>query len=230
MYFHDTIHQMLTDHDRHFVNQIIEVHEFAKFLEEKIYNIICVNFDEDFFLDVEVRDSDNLIRGDLIIRGWYVSLMDMEGGDYITLQLDVHTTKRPHYIYMSRDKWDFVKYEIGQVIDHEVIHAEQRAKRNYIGITQPKAATYRESYYGSSDEMEAYAYNTAHDLLRHTRGDFSKAIQLLRNQSLPSTLKTSTILKEYHTVFYTTNPRKWKKFIKTTIRFLERINEAKNQK
>ena len=226
MLYSTRIENRLSEYDNRFEYQCIDIFEFAEFLDAEIYNIIAEGFDEDFDFSVDVNYKPTIESTDIIIRGCYSSLSD-NGGDSITLQLDVTSANPPSptYLYMSKDKWMYVKYEIGQVIAHEVLHSIQHAKRNYKSGTMYKGINHNEKYFGSADEIQAYALNAAHDLMLYTKGNKTKAKKLITGNLVKIDRLMSTIIVSYRDTFAIPNPKIFRKFLKHTVKFLEDINE-----
>jgi len=92
-------------------------------------------------------------------------------------------------ISMDRAGWREFAAQVIDYLEHEMIHQYQYRSRDF----QPNRAfkskakdphiKSQQEYLGNTDEIEAYAYNLANELLRKTKGDYDMTLRLLGNFS-----------------------------------------------
>jgi len=123
-------------------------------------------------------------------------------------------------IKLSKKYWTWFKNELVDAIMHEMMHQSQAHSRKF-GVNSSnylKGETEDQSYYGKRDEVEAYAMNSAQELLR-SYGSAQKAAKALSN---PSSIKdkNSPSLDRYMKAFQSPSHPIMKVFLKKVYFFL----------
>jgi hypothetical protein len=92
-------------------------------------------------------------------------------------------------ITMDRAGWREFASQVIDYLEHEMIHQYQYRSRDFqptkgfrSKATNPEIKKQQE-YLGNTDEIEAYAYNLANELLRKTKGNYEMTLRLLGNFS-----------------------------------------------
>jgi hypothetical protein len=90
-------------------------------------------------------------------------------------------------IKMTRAEWHDFAAQVIDYLEHEMIHQYQYRSRDFqpnklyrSKSTDPNVKKSQE-YLGNTDEIEAYAYNLANELLRKTRNNYEMTLRLLSN-------------------------------------------------
>lgn len=122
-------------------------------------------------------------------------------------------------ITLSRSYWKWFKDELADAILHEMMHKGQAESRSFIeGKKYLKGKNKDQNYYGTADEIEAYAMNASLELKRNLK---SKAKAALSNPSTISN-KVSPSLKRYMETFQSPEHPVMKKFLKKVYMFLSK--------
>lgn len=166
------------------------------------------------------------------VSGMYDPEVDEQNKPPITIELLMPHGKKSFYFdesEVSFDHWHEMCVDIANVLGHEYVHLYQSRRRNFNEcrpfISKSTNLGFRENqeYYGNSDEIDAYAFTAACNLV-YESVLFCKPVKV----------KKSLTYKIYKYYFGKTNPEIIDKFVKKTIihrRRLERqYNETYNKK
>lgn len=229
-YFYSaSLYKTLSEYDEKMTNTCQPLKELSKFLEEVIYNEIIMEFGDHFDFSVNI-ERDEPRRG--IPKGWIGVGGEYMFGNILSVEITLHD---PHcdYIYFDYDKWDHLKRELGQTVDHEIIHSRQFRQREHLGKDKMFMQTFpdepEKDYYGDSDEIQAYGYNIARDLLVYFEYDKQLALEEVRNTFPNVDMGCVTALSSYIKLFkdgeYYEDDLVWKKLIKTITKYIEKIHD-----
>lgn len=231
-FYSNSLYRELSRYDNLYVNKCISIEELREFLEKTIYNMIVFEFGKHIGFHVEIENVPTL-RG--IPAGWIGV-----GGEYmiqnnIVLEIMIHDDTSPEFIYFDEDKWDHLKRELGQTIDHEIIHSRQFKSRAHLDPDREFLVTYPDDpdkdYYGDGDEIQAYGYNIARDLLYYYDYKKPRVLKEIKNGFNTVELGCITGLDPYIRLFkdgeYYEDDIVWRKLIKTIIKYTELLHNEK---
>ncbi len=112
--------------------------------------------------------SIGLMDGEYKISGAYSPSADSDGVSPIELELLLYR-RMGYYFgddgYFDRCGWIELCANLASTIGHEFIHAHQHRRRNFKRCREFKGKTDIETYLGKSDEVEAYAFTAAADMI-----------------------------------------------------------------
>lgn len=145
-----------------------------------------------FDVDVEYETDDAVPEGDMNMNAYYDRFSDATGHtpisivllfseDSATIQFDEHGIK----MFIDR---------LTDALIHELIHAAQHRKRNYMrgqsGVvyTDDKRLAYTQEYLSRPDEIQAYSHNIASELLR-SLDDKDTAYEYMRRFNVASRVR-----------------------------------------
>lgn len=117
------------------------------------------------------------------IGGLYESYRDRKNRKAITIIL--HYTSKKDLMNFTYLKFRKVCKNIADTILHEIMHARQYRRRNYLDIPgyQSTAASSKQrveqEYLGHNDEIDAYAFNIACELTDRFKGNRKKTIEYI---------------------------------------------------
>lgn len=105
----------------------------------------------------------------IYIGGWYYSGRDKEGKSAITIEFSYHPFDEKYKITPYR--WRRMALTFSDVLLHEIVHMRQFRARNFKSIPGYQSTAERakdrknQEYYGDRDEMGAYAFNIACEMI-----------------------------------------------------------------
>lgn len=130
----------------------------------------AVPFQECVFCSVETM---SLPPGKFNVSGLYDPDQDEQGKPPITIEIAF--PKKANFIFdesdLRRDHWAELCIDLASTLGHEFIHLQQFRSRNYRWTRQYKSRNQNpklkevEEYYGDSDEIGAYAFMAAAELI-----------------------------------------------------------------
>lgn len=122
-------------------------------------------------------------KGVIYIGGTYYSYKDQEKTNSISLDLTFNNKKDTYFLDSRYFKT--ISYAIADTILHEIIHMRQYRRRNfkvlpdYASTADKTEKNQEQSYLGCTDEIDAYGFNIACELLDKFHGDQKKIIKYL---------------------------------------------------
>lgn len=130
----------------------------------------AVPFQECVFCSVETL---SLPHGKFNVSGLYDPDQDEQGKPSITIEIAF--PKKENFIFdesdLRRDHWAELCIDLASTLGHEFVHLEQFRNRNFRWTRQYKSHNQNlkikeaEEYYGDSDEIGAYAFMAAAELV-----------------------------------------------------------------
>ncbi len=129
------------------------------------------------------RDPKN-DKGYVYVGGTYYSYPDQQcQGRAIEIIFSYNTDQK--YFTLSRHRWVRICSLFADTMLHEIIHARQYRSRNFKSIPGYQSTAYyardrkEQNYYGDTDEIGAFAFNIACDLIDRFGNDFGAAAKYL---------------------------------------------------
>lgn len=125
----------------------------------------------------------NISKGLVFIGGTYYSFKDQENKNSISLDLFFNNKKDK--LFLTNRNFKNICTSIADTILHEIIHMRQYRRRNfkilpeYASTADKKEKNQQQSYLGCSDEIDAYGFNIACELLDKFNYDEKKVIKYL---------------------------------------------------
>jgi hypothetical protein len=120
---------------------------------------------------------------------------------------------------LSRDHWSELCIDFSQILGHEYMHMNQFRRRNfqwtrpYRSISKNCTLREKQEYYGDNDEIDAYAFTAAAEILINLIVKRSPKYCLVEN---------SNLYKTYTRIFDKTDPVVLK-FVKLTKRYVKKL-------
>lgn len=153
----------------------LSVPKFHRILSEHIKKILPIRI----FRKVDFKVESNWIY----VGGTYFSEYDKKKRKCIDLELFYNPIEEK--ISMPAKRYHKMCYTMADTVLHEIIHMRQYRRRNfkdlpdYNSTAEKTQKRQEQSYLGCSDEIDAYGFNIACDLLHKFKGNHSKAIAYL---------------------------------------------------
>ncbi len=129
------------------------------------------------------RDSKN-DKGYVYVGGAYYSQPDKDQmGRHIEIIFSYNSDQK--YFKLSRHRWLRICWLFADTMLHEIIHARQYRSRNFKEIPGYQSTAYyardrkEQNYYGDTDEIGAFSFNIACDLIDRFGDDFDLAAKYL---------------------------------------------------
>lgn len=122
------------------------------------------------------------------IGGCYYALWDQENKPPI--EVHFHYYPEDSYIALSAAKWKRVSTLFADTVLHELIHMRQYRSRNftesldYDSDCPDKVQRQQQAYYGNQDELEAFGFNIACELVSRFNNDKSKILECIKNNQI----------------------------------------------
>lgn len=126
-----------------------------------------------FNVDVKHAASAQVEPNDIELNGYYDGGLD-EFGD-IPIELYLITNPMLEISLIDNKQFDLISRKIADTLSHEVIHMKQYRARDFLEVETVGYSDYEDEdedeenryYLSSPDEINAYAYNIANELLDH---------------------------------------------------------------
>lgn len=125
----------------------------------------------------------SVTKGIIFVGGTYFSYKDQE--NLKSIQLDLYFNNKKDTYYLSHKCFKRICTSIADTILHEIIHMRQYRRRNfkilpdYASTADKKEKNQEQSYLGCSDEIDAYGFNIACELLDKFKNNEKKVIKYL---------------------------------------------------
>jgi hypothetical protein len=139
------------------------------FTIEEIINLIGIYIGKRFRVDVVHGYAQEVDQNDIDLNAYYDSGHDEAGETSIELYLITNPLDKT--ILLNEEEFDCVAKRIVDSITHEIIHMKQSRSRDFLEIESFEHAQVDDEqlenklYLGNLDEVDAYAYNIAEELL-----------------------------------------------------------------
>lgn len=138
-----------------------------------------------FRIDVSHAESIEAEQNDIEFNGFYDSGLD-ENGD-ISIELYLITNPHSDFIILDDKEFDMIIRRCADSIIHEMIHMKQSRSRDFLEVDDMAYTMVEDEvlenqlYLGSRDEIYAYGYNIAQELL--DTGDLQTSLKKLEQIS-----------------------------------------------
>lgn len=204
----------------------LTINEFQKIIRGRIKNSLP--------LIITKKISSEIQPGLIYVGGFYHSDLDQEHKKCIEIMFVYH----PWYPKFTIDKNRFLRlcHCFADTILHEIIHMRQYRRRNfkilpdYVSTAVMSDLREEQSYYGSTDEIDAHSFNIACELLDKFKKDVNSASDYVSKTHRKGRLK-SKILQTYLKIFeYDQNHKVIKRLKKRIIRYLPKALDGKPYK
>ena len=144
------------------VNQFLSVDELVQDLG--------VFIGQRFNIDVKHAEAGQVDQNDIELNGYYDGGLDEVGDTAIEVYLI--TNPMQDVIIIDAEQFDIIARKIADTLSHEVIHMSQFRARDFLEVERIEYSDIEEDeeedergYLSSPDEINAYAYNIANELL-----------------------------------------------------------------
>ncbi len=165
-----------------------------------------------------------VISNNFDVAGLYDPEKDADGEACI--EIEIGFPKRKNFYYfnesdLSRNHWSEFCINFSLILGHEYMHLNQFRRRNYNWCRSYKATTLKpnikeqQEYYGDPDEIDAYAFTAAANLITDS---------ILNPKSKKNTVEHSRLYKTYINLFDKTDPVVLK-FVRLTNRYLKKLEQ-----
>ena len=152
-------------------------------LQATVYTILKNNIKSLAPFKVKKLYNDKVDSGEIYIGGSYYSYLDREFDRCIeiTYCYNVETDT----IKLTEKKLYNIAILIADTVLHEIMHMRQYRRREFKSLPDYKSKAYKsdirkeQEYLGSSDEIDAYSFNIACELLHKFQGDTKTVIAYL---------------------------------------------------
>jgi hypothetical protein len=159
-----------------------------------------------FKIPVSVRTCYNKIttKNHVWVGGLYNSADDKKSKKSIIVELQFHN--KDDIITISKNKFNRICYSVADTVLHEIIHLRQYRRRNfkfipgYDSVASSSKQRTEQIYLGHNDEIDAYSFNIACQLLDRFKNDRSRIVNYLNN-NLNDKRKKKDCYKMYLEVF-----------------------------
>lgn len=114
-------------------------------------------------------DLDNIL-----ISGFYEQELDSKQSPVIVIMLNFHPDQI--WIDLSRLDWHKLAFDIAECLGHEQVHHKNRNHRHraYHSRCRDQYRKDEQEYLGNSDEINAYGFSIAADILVHLQGRYDQ--------------------------------------------------------
>ena len=157
------------------INQELSIKQF--------HNILGNHIKKRYPIKLKKREFNKVIKNCIWVGGTYYSDLDKQNQKAIELVL-VYTSNATT-ISITPSNFQRSCGSIANTIMHEIIHMRQYRRRefkelpDYASTAEESGQREEQTYLGRSDEIDAYGYNIACELLRKFKNDTSKVIDYL---------------------------------------------------
>lgn len=151
--------------------------------QNKIHKIISTHIKNRYPIKISQCFSAEVDLGIIFIGGMYYSDLDQTGKKSIEINF-VYNSKNDTYCIDSRRMWR-MSLCFADTLLHEIIHMRQYRRRNfkdlpdYSSTAEKSDKAEEQSYLGCSDEIDAYGFNIACELLEKFKGNQNYIIKYL---------------------------------------------------
>jgi hypothetical protein len=179
-----------------------------------------------FKVEVEFQNTPNVPKDEINMNAGYSQGIDKwNDPDHYATNLDLLFNNKQRNYSFSKEGFDELVVRINDAIGHERIHQRQARKRKlkvhgtpYKGPGKDRA---ERDYLGQPDEVEAFSYNIASELLR--RHDKETIIDAFKTGDL-SILKDSINFVAYLSSFEDTDNKTMRNLINKILKYIEHLD------
>ena len=180
---------------------------------------------EPFRVEVEFINTSKVPKDEINMNAGYSQEVDKwKDPDIYATNLDLLFNNRQRIFNFSKKGFDELVARLNDAIGHERIHQKQARKRKLqhpgSEYTGPGKGKTERDYLGKPDEVEAFSYNIASELLR--RHDKETIINAFRMGDL-SILKDSINFVAYLASFEDTDNKTMRKLINKILKYIEQL-------
>lgn len=154
--------EILEDIKPHIVDRFFSVDELVQDLGMFI--------GQRFNIDVKHAEASQVDQNDIELNGYYDGGLD-EAGD-VPIEVYLITNPMQDVMIIDNSQFNLIARKIADTISHEVIHMSQFRARDFLEVERIEYTDVDEDYeederwyLSSPDEINAYAYNIANELL-----------------------------------------------------------------
>lgn len=154
--------EILEDIKPHVVDRFFSVDELVQDLG--------VFIGQRFNIDVKHAEASQVDQNDIELNGYYDGGLD-EAGD-VPIEVYLITNPMQDVMIIDNSQFNLIARKIADTISHEVIHMSQFRARDFLEVERIEYTDVDEDYeederwyLSSPDEINAYAYNIANELL-----------------------------------------------------------------
>ncbi len=153
-----------------------------------------------FNIDVKHAEAAQVDQNDIDLNGFYDGGLD-EAGD-IPIEIYLVTNPLQDVLVIDSEQFDIIARRVADTLSHEVIHMQQNRARDFLEIEKwDLSPVYDEEddeydeaeenrwYLSSPDEINAYAYNIANELLdRHSYPQVIEKLNKVKDISIEDSI------------------------------------------
>lgn len=204
-------------------NRPIGVLEIHQALNKHIKRFLPVRVSKKFDASVDL--------GWIYIGGCYYSELDKNRKKCIEIIFVYNPLDE--YIILDKSKFNRMCHTFADVVLHEIIHMRQYRRRkfkiipDYESNAEMDELRQEQSYYGCSDEIDAYSFNIACELLDKFKGDTKLAIEYIGKKHNRGRLKSSNLRSYLKAFEYNNNHPIIKRLKKRAIRYMPHAEVGK---
>lgn len=180
-----------------------------------------------FNIDVKHAEATQVDQNDIELNGYYDGGLD-EAGD-IPIEIYLVTNPMQDVMLIDEAGFDLISRKIADTLSHEVIHMQQYRARDFLEVETIEYNEFDDEeeenrwYLSSPDEINAYAYNIANELL--DRNSYPQVIEKL-NKVKDIAIEDSVNLWAYVQAFSKdVNHPVLRKLIKKVYKSLDNLNK-----
>lgn len=122
-----------------------------------------------FNIDVKHAEAAQVDQNDIDLMGFYDGGLD-EAGD-IPIEIYLVTNPMQDVMVVDEEQFNIISRRVADTLSHEVIHMQQNRARDFLEVEKLEYNEFEDEseenrwYLSSPDEINAYAYNIANELL-----------------------------------------------------------------
>ena len=205
------------------VNKKLKPEQLYRLLAKQVKNALPVRVHKKIDASVE--------HGLVYIGGCYYS--DRDKSREICIEINFCYNPFDEFIVIDRARFKRMCYVLADVVLHEIIHMRQYRRRKFKEIpdydsnAEMDELRIEQSYYGCTDEIDAYSFNIACELLDRFKGDVNKVTEYIGKKHRRGHLKSHS-LRSYLKVFnYDHDHPIIKRLRKRVVRYLPHAVQGK---
>jgi len=164
----DMLYSLLNEVQSRVVGKKLTIEKFQKIVSQHLKGHLPIRV---------VCDRDPETESEYVfVGGWYFSDLDKKHRKPIQVVFSYHFFDE--FIQVSRHKWQRICWLFADTMLHEIIHMRQFRARKFKSIPGYQSTASRgrdrrnQNYYGDKDEIGAYSFNIACELLDRFGSDF----------------------------------------------------------
>lgn len=147
--------------------------------------------------------NESVFPSKVMIGGFYEGYKDKKNKKFITIILHYHSNSK---IKINPKTFETIKNHISDTLMHEIVHLRQYRRRNYkiisgfMSFAESARKRNNQEYLGHQDEIDAYAFNIACELIRNYGKDKKSIVKYL-NSDLSDNRRKKTVYRTYLETF-----------------------------